>query len=459
MEGYTNIERNILDTIKKKILMTQPKKAFVGNNRNLRVTGAFVTSNQNIKKVSEDIRKNVLRAKNTTTNNTNSNMNKKSNITPVKMSMGIIYKRAIVPSKNISDNIPPRQKVGRPTETSLSVVNNSMQLVTCNYYDNNKALESYFHKPLNDELKVIFPYQDIHFRELVGFEEYDFKEYWMGSLDYAIDSLFSKKTIKNLLDDPFFSHNVSSCILLFVYNDTIKSMIENKYRFMDTRVILVRRQPLLNINGEIEIPFIWNEKIELFTIGYEINIDHFIQSVPKCFRKYWILFEDDIPSDLIMYLEVHYGNTWVENLKNEHNVCIIFLNTQNTKQSYEVLLKFYKTLIYYYSNSPVVHNDKSKWFYECFYNGTPIFTTNENEFDLLDYLDVKYNLIIRDIMDEDMIREMFNTKNIQMMSTLITKWRQYIDISKYNILEYFRNVHRNRFIKRIECKKDVNLLI
>lgn len=343
--------------------------------------------------------------------------------------------------------------------TENKIVSKKEQVI---FYDDslfeNEIIKSKIH-----ELEKHFVYRDIKLY-LNLFQEYkknnclEINSYWMGYLDCAIESEFDDLDCKKLLENDNFIHNLQFCLILFVPNLEIQELIKKSVSFP---LIICPIKKFSYFTNNTDLLFEWNEKLELFTIGYEFDIQHYIEAVPPFFKKNWILFEKDVPLKLSDFLFDSYGNDWKSYIKEKFNVNVIFLKSDTVEQkknSYEVCFKFYKQCIFYISyHSKNTQKTKNNWYYECFENATPIFTTDKSEFICVDVLD-NYNLFndIDDISSVGYIRNIFNGKNIEKMSSYIYRWNPYLFVNKNNILDYFKYVHYTLFKKQKKIKQVLN---
>ncbi len=314
--------------------------------------------------------------------------------------------------------------------------------------------------------KNIYNYRDIKFYMNIyhDYKKSDILEvssYWMGILDGPIKSKFQEYDILQLLNNETFIHNLKFCLILFVYNPNIEYIIREKVSFP---LIVYPLKKFNYFTNETDLLFEWNEKLEIFTIGYEFNIQHFIEKIPNFFYKSWLIFDNDFPLKLSDFCIGIYGADWIENIRVNYNVHINFLKSKTPEQvrkSYEICFKLYKQSIFYISyDTENVEKYKSNWYYECFSNGTPILTNDVDEFSYFDYFDNSYNLFWTDSNTSiDFIRNTFNTKNISKMSSLIYKWKKYLVDSKSDIVEYFKFIHYTLFKIKNQSKDYVEQIV
>ncbi len=330
--------------------------------------------------------------------------------------------------------------------------------VGCPILYDEKLFENEINKNQLKSFEKIYYYKDIKFY----FNLYqDYKKsgvleifsYWMGILDGPIHSTYDEFDIVRLLNNDMFIHNLKFCLILFVYNSNIETIIREKINFP---LLIYNVRNFSYFTNDTDLLFDWNENLELFSIGYEFDISHYIETVPKFFLKHWILFDNDFPVKLSDFCVNRYGANWREDISNKYNVQIKFLNNETAKDkrtAYETLFKMYKQCIYYVSYAPEnIEKNKPNWYYECLLNGTPILTTDENEFGFYDYNENYYNMVFTDentwnltnyetCTYAEYIRNLFNTKNIQKMSSLIYRMRTNLIDYKVNIIDYFKFVH------------------
>lgn len=344
-------------------------------------------------------------------------------------------------------------------KTTNDIIKKKEQVI---FYDDslfeNEIIKSQIH-----ELEKHFVYRDIKlylnlFQEYKKKNSLEINSYWMGYLDCPIESDFDDLDCKKLLENDNFMHNLQFCLILFVTNQQIMEFIKKNVSFP---LIICPIKKFSYFTNNTDLLFEWNEKLELFTIGYEFDVKHYIETVPAFFKKNWILFEKDIPLKLSDYLHDTYGNDWKNYLKENYNVYVIFLKSdtiEQKKNSYQVCFKFYKQCIFYVSyHSKNLQKTKSNWYYECFENATPIFTTDKSEFICVDVLD-NYNLFneLDEINSMTYIRNIFNGKNIDKMSSYIYRWNPYLFMNKNNILDYFKYVHYTIFKNQKKLKQEIN---
>lgn len=299
----------------------------------------------------------------------------------------------------------------------------------------------------------IYHYRDIKFYMNIyqDFKKSDIIEissYWMGILDGPIRSRYQDYDLTHLLDSETFRHNLKFCLVLFVYNPHVEQVVREKIEFP---LIVYPLKKFSYFTNETDLLFEWNERMELFTVGYEFDVTHYIEKVPAFFKKNWLIFENDFPLRLSDFCCAEYGRQWRELLREKYNVYVTFLNCdsrEQTRKAYELCFRMYKQCIYYKSfDETNVERYNSNWYYECFTNGTPILTTDDSDFAFFDFFEVSYNLRWRDGLENDPegVCNMFNTKNIQKMSSLIFRWKSFVLDTKNDIVEYFRNIHYNLF--------------
>lgn len=334
--------------------------------------------------------------------------------------------------------------------------------------------ENEINKTQLNKFTQIYCYKDIKFYFNL-YQEYrkskvvEIISYWMGILDGPINSEYDEFDVARLLDNDIFIHNLKFCLILFVYNSNIEALVRQKINFP---LLVYNLKKFSYFTNDTDLLFDWNEKLELFTVGYDFDVVHFIESVPKYFLKNWILFENDFPLNLSDFCVEKYGSNWPEVICKKYNVQVKFLNNETVEQrrnAYETLFKLYKQCIFYISyTQDNIEKNKSNWYNECFLNGTPILTTDENEFGIYDYYDNTYNLVFIDEITwnftnytnytySEYIRNLFNTKNIQKMSSLIYKMRTNLIDHKVNIVDYFKFIHFTIF-KLNKVKNNNNVL-
>lgn len=325
----------------------------------------------------------------------------------------------------------------------------------------NKFTQIYCYKDIKFYFNLYHEYRKSKVVEIIS--------YWMGILDGPINSEYDEFDIARLLDNDIFIHNLKFCLILFVYNSNIEALVRQKINFP---LLVYNLKKFSYFTNDTDLLFDWNEKLELFTVGYDFDVVHFIESVPKYFLKNWILFENDFPLNLSDFCVEKYGSNWPEVICKKYNVQVKFLNNETVEQrrnAYETLFKLYKQCIFYISyTQDNIEKNKSNWYNECFLNGTPILTTDENEFGIYDYYDNTYNLVFIDEITwnftnytnytySEYIRNLFNTKNIQKMSSLIYKMRTNLIDHKVNIVDYFKFIHFTIF-KLNKVKNNNNVL-
>jgi hypothetical protein len=384
-------------------------------------------------------------------------------------------------SKNIdtSSNINEKNmNINTPLFILKSHTSNTSNFIKDNFecpviYDPD-LFENEINKSQLKKFTQIYCYKDIKFYFNL-YQEYrkskvvEIISYWMGILDGPINSEYDEFDIQRLLENDIFIHNLKFCLILFVYNSNIEALVRQKINFP---LLVYNLKKFSYFTNDTDLLFDWNEKLELFTVGYEFDIVHFIEEVPKYFLKHWILFENDFPLNLSDFCVERYGNNWTDVIYKKYNVNVKFLNNENMEQrrnAYETLFKLYKQCIYYISyTKDNIEKNKSNWYYECFLNGTPILTTDDNEFGFYDYYDNIYNLVFIDEITwnftnytnctySEYIRNLFNTKNIQKMSSLIYKMRTNLIEHKVNVVDYFKFIHFTIF-KLNKVKNNNNVL-
>lgn len=349
------------------------------------------------------------------------------------------FKESSLISKENEDTFKVRSKcLSNVVNSDKSEPNICFQYTDIDYY----ACHKFY-----DNLKIYYPYTDIELKTNIindynkGLEN-TYTSYWMGVLDIFIKDKYSDVTLLNMKNKMNFEHNLKFCVCLFIYDIEVSDYITQNYSEMKNRIYLIKRPSYFTNNTDIL--FEWNKKNDVFTIGYDIDIEDYCNI--KELKKYWILFENDIPIKFKQYMTDKYGYNWVENLRNNYQVYVLLLDTNNYEHTYEILFRYYKQCVFYYSSTNV-YLQKSKWFYECFENGTPILTNNYIYFDIIDSVDsnfyAKYNLITSNYSFN--ITNLFNIRNIQLMSSYIYKYRNIIQSNKYNLLSYFKQGYTNHF--------------
>ena len=354
------------------------------------------------------------------------------------------------------------------------VKSNSKEQIGKSIIFDDTLFENEINKNQLKNFEKIYYYKDIKFYFNL-YQEYrksgvlEVQSYWMGILEGPIYSAYDDFDISKLLENDIFIHNLKFCLILFVYNSNIEEIVRRKVHFP---LLIYNLKKFSYFTNDTDLLFDWNEKFELFSIGYEFDIFHYIEYVPKYFVKNWILFENDFPLRLSDLCVQRYGENWIELLLERFNVDVKFLKSDSAEDkrvAYETLFKLYKQCIFYVSYCPENEKkSKSNWYYECFLNGTPILTTDENEFGFYDYYDNSYNLVFIDEITWnftnlstctyiDYIRNLFNTKNIHKMSSLIYKMRTNLIDYKVNVVDYFKFVHFTIF-KLNKVKNNNNVL-
>jgi hypothetical protein len=378
-------------------------------------------------------------------------------------------------SPNINNSIGNNMNINTPL---FILKNHTSNFIKDNHecpviYDPD-LFENEINKTQLNKFTQIYCYKDIKFYFNL-YQEYrkskvvEIISYWMGILDGPINSEYDEFDIARLLDNDIFIHNLKFCLILFVYNSNIEALVRQKINFP---LLVYNLKKFSYFTNDTDLLFDWNEKLELFTVGYDFDVVHFIESVPKYFLKNWILFENDFPLNLSDFCVEKYGSNWTEVICKKYNVQVKFLNNETMEQrrnAYETLFKLYKQCIFYISyTQDNIEKNKSNWYNECFLNGTPILTTDENEFGIYDYYDNTYNLVFIDEITwnftnytnytySEYIRNLFNTKNIQKMSSLIYKMRTNLIDHKVNIVDYFKFIHFTIF-KLNKVKNNNNVL-